>query len=231
MSSSPSSTTGTYIDYLSQKVSEALGREIKLKESFGAGLSGGGGAFTSTAVDQDGTKYFIKSATGKIAMLEAEYLGIKETAETKTIRVPTPIAFGEHRNRAFAVFEFLEFCRGGSEYELGQQLARMHRNTSNGKGFGFQVDNTIGATPQPNLPWMNSWPDFWEEKRLNHMLKLTNNVGFDEKKMDQLRAKTRELLSHNPAPSLVHGDLWGGNKGYCKENGKKVPVIFDPATY
>ena len=30
----------------------------------------------------------------------------------------------------------------------------MHQTISD-KGFGFDVDNTIGATPQPNMPWMN----------------------------------------------------------------------------
>lgn len=220
------------MDFLSQKVSEALGRNVQLQEKYGGGgLSGGGGAFTSTAVDQkDGTPYFVKSATGKIAMLQAEYHGVKAMSETHTIRVPTPICFGEHRGRGFAVFEWLDFVRGGSEYELGQQLAKMHRHTSK-QGFGFHLDNTIGATHQPNLPWMENWADFWDQHRLGHMLKLTNNVGFDENKIAELRAKTRDLLSHNPVPSLVHGDLWGGNKGYCKDKGKVVPVIFDPATY
>ena len=33
--------------------------------------------------------------------------------------------------------------------------------------------------------------------------------------------------------SLLHGDLWGGNKGFVKVDGGKkvVPCIFDPATY
>ena len=63
------------------------------------------------------------------------------------------------------------------------------------------------------------------------MLKLTGNAGLDAAKVEKLRAKTRELLSHNPAPSLVHGDLWGGNKGFCKDGEKSSPCIFDPATY
>jgi len=67
--------------------------------------------------------------------------------------------------------------------------------------------------------------------RLGHMLKLTGNAGLSQKEVDQLRQKTRELLSHNPQPSLLHGDLWGGNKGFCKKDGKTIPVIFDPATY
>ncbi len=78
------------------------------------------------------------------------------------------------------------------------------------------------------------------------MLRLTGNARLNDKKIDQLKSKTRELISqHNPQPSLLHGDLWGGNKGFCKmqqvndddekeesENGTVVvPVIFDPATY
>lgn len=106
----------------------------------------------------------------------------------------------------------------------------MHRQTSD-KGFGFYVDNTIGATPQPNLPWMDDWADFWDKHRLGHMLKLTGNAGMTDEKVQQLRQKTRELLSHQPAPSVIHGDLWGGNKGFCEKDGKTIPVIFDPATY
>jgi fructosamine-3-kinase len=106
----------------------------------------------------------------------------------------------------------------------------MHRHTSE-TGFGFHVDNTIGATPQPNLPWKDDWADFWDEHRLGHMLRLTGNAGLSTEKVEELRRKTRELLSHKPAPSIIHGDLWGGNKGFCKKDGKVVPVIFDPATY
>ena len=33
---------------------------------------------------------------------------------------------------------------------------------------------------------------------------------------------------HSPHPSLLHGDLWGGNAS-CDTNGR--PFIFDPASY
>jgi fructosamine-3-kinase len=111
---------------------------------------------------------------------------------------------------------------------------KMHRHKNEKGLFGFHVDNTIGATLQPNLPWKEDWADFWDEHRLGHMLKLTGNAGLSQEKVDQLRTKTRDLLSHKPAPSIIHGDLWGGNKGFCKkeeDDGKVIPVIFDPATY
>ena len=71
----------------------------------------------------------------------------------------------------------------------------MHRNTSS-KGFGFHVDNTIGATPQPNLPWCDDWAEFWDQNRLGYMLSLTGNADYDDEKVKLLRQKTRELLSH-----------------------------------
>lgn len=219
----------TYVDALSSSASDALGRTVTLKPTSGGGYSGGGGASTSAFVDEEGNKYFVKAASGGQDMLKAEYLGVKAMAETNTIKVPKPIAYGDFQNRGFVIFEYLEFGGTGSQVELGQQLAQMHRTTSK-KGFGFEVDNTIGATPQPN-PWMDDWADFWLEHRLGHMLKLTGNAGLDNAKVEKLIAKTRQLLSHKPQASLVHGDLWGGNKSFCKNSDKVIPVIFDPATY
>jgi fructosamine-3-kinase len=238
----PVFTGSSFLESVSLACSESLGAEITLKPATGGGASGGGGASVSAAVDSvTNTKYFIKSASASgnsSNMLRAEYLGVLHMHETNTIKVPRPIAFGEHhgpgRNIAFVVFEYLNFCGGGDQYELGVQLARMHKmstTTSNGK-FGFVVDNTIGATPQPNLPWKDNWAEFWDEMRLGHMLKLTGDAGLDTGTVQALREKTRELLSHNPQPSLIHGDLWGGNKGFAKvDDGNVVPVIFDPATY
>ena len=46
---------------------------------------------------------------------------------------------------------------------------------------------------------------------------------------DELLNAIPELLArHEVNPSLVHGDLWGGNAGFTVEG---EPIIFDPATY
>lgn len=227
-----SSTASSFTEAVSAAASEALGRTVELVATSGGGSSGGGGASTSAVLDKEtNTKYFLKSARNGLDMLRAEYEGVKAMSETGTIQVPTPIAFGqfEKTGQGFALFEYLEFCGGGSQYDLGVNLAKMHRHFSD-KGFGFHIDNTIGATHQPNS-WRDNWVDFWDEHRLGHMLKLTGNAGLSSDKVEKLRQKTRELLSHNPKPSIIHGDLWGGNKGFCKKDGKVIPVIFDPATY
>ena len=41
------------------------------------------------------------------------------------------------------------------------------------------------------------------------MLRLTGNARLSDKTIEDLKKKTRELISHNPQPSLLHGDLWG----------------------
>ncbi|HEY9295461.1 MAG TPA: fructosamine kinase family protein, partial [Phormidium sp.] len=46
---------------------------------------------------------------------------------------------------------------------------------------------------------------------------------------EQLLAAIPELLAdYHPQPSLVHGDLWGGNAGFTASG---EPLIFDPAAY
>uniref|UniRef100_A0A7S4AXP1 protein-ribulosamine 3-kinase n=1 Tax=Pseudo-nitzschia australis TaxID=44445 RepID=A0A7S4AXP1_9STRA len=246
--------TTTFLDTVSNAASKTLGRNVRLEPTTGGGAAGGGGATTGAVLDKEtNTRYFIKSARNGYAMLRGEYEGVKAMSETlasstSTLRVPTPIAFGEHEStgQAFALFEYLEFCGGGSngQYELGVALAKMHQSgTSPNRDttpFGFHVDNTIGATFQPNLPWHRDWADFWDQHRLGHMLKLTGNAGgLSPDKVAALRKKTRELLSPESRggdpvlASIVHGDLWGGNKGFCKDNNTDgiAPAIFDPASY
>jgi fructosamine-3-kinase len=122
------SSTGTFVDAVSAAASEALGRKIELVSTTGGGAAGGGGASTSALLDKEtNTKYFLKSARGELDMLRGEYEGVKAMSETGTIQVPTPIAFGEYEKtgQAFVLFEYLNFCGGGSPYELGVMLAKV----------------------------------------------------------------------------------------------------------
>jgi fructosamine-3-kinase len=103
----------------------------------------------------------------------------------------------------------------------------MHRHTSKNGMYGWDINNTIGATPQPNT-WTADWATFWDEQRLGYMLRKCRSMD-EYPREKELRAKVKDILSnHDCVPSLVHGDLWSGNQAYTTEGD---PVIFDPATY
>ncbi|MBD0390600.1 MAG: fructosamine kinase family protein, partial [Nostoc sp. C3-bin3] len=73
------------------------------------------------------------------------------------------------------------------------------------------------------------WTEFYAKHRLGYQFQLARRRGGSFPKQDDLLAALPELLAnHEVQPSLVHGDLWGGNAG-CTVAGE--PVIFDPATY
>jgi hypothetical protein len=58
----------------------------------------------------------------------------------------------------------------------GKKLASMHKcHNPNGK-YGWKINNTIGATLQPNNE-CDTWAEFWDKYRLGHMLDLCKRDG------------------------------------------------------
>lgn len=193
-------------------------------------LSGGSinAAFVLTA--ETGTQYFVKTNTaGKKAMFEAEAEGLRVMASSETIKVPEPLCFGENSMQSYIVMEFLEMQGRADQSVLGEQLAAMHRVTT--EQFGWQINNTIGATFQPN-EYRDNWLEFWSEQRLGFQLQLAAKNGYGGK----LQFLGEKLLLEMPKlftgreikPSMLHGDLWGGNVAGLNDG---APVIFDPAFY
>jgi fructosamine-3-kinase len=94
--------------------------------------------------------------------------------------------------------------------------------------FGWDINNTIGSTVQINN-WTANWAEFWAEHRIGYQLKLARRRGGHFPQGERLLKVIPELLAgYEPQPSLVHGDLWGGNAGVTSAG---EPVIFDPAAY
>ena len=205
---------------------------------------GGGGTSVFTLVDPEtGSKFFGKTAPLSSRggpMLLGEKSSLQTMYDTQTLRVPKPLAYGEggDDSSAFLIVEHLEMTPRtpvGAMYQLGQQLAKLHRESSQNQArYGFPIGNTIGSTPQSNT-WNDDWSDFWFENRLDPMLKRTRNVGWTETRINKLKEKIRDILcDHKPIPSLLHGDLWGGNHGFLQSNEGDdgvQPVVFDPASY
>ena len=211
---------------VAQHISEASGAAFAIRSQQGVG----GGCINTTTVLQDGKRrYFVKlNDASHRSMFEAEAEGLEEIARTRTVRVPAPICWGTAEHSTYLVLEYLELGGARSDHleRLGQQLAQMHRATQD--RFGWKRDNTIGSTPQINTP-SRDWVGFWREHRLGFQLELAARNGRDlMRKGERLMAGLGEFFrDYRPVPSLLHGDLWGGNVGAAGQ----LPVIFDPAVY
>jgi protein-ribulosamine 3-kinase len=175
---------------------------------------------------------FVKLASQTLLpMLEAEAAGLRELGQAHAVRVPKVLAIGRGAEHAILALEWIESGASDrtSEHKLGERLAAQHRVTA--RQFGWDRDNTIGSTPQIN-GWMDEWPRFFRERRLRPQLELAVRNGHGhvlassgERLLDSVESI---LADHHPRPSLLHGDLWGGN---WLADSRGEPVIFDPAVY
>jgi protein-ribulosamine 3-kinase len=179
-----------------------------------------------------GDRYFLKlNEASALEMFEAERAGLAELKAAAAVRVPDTFACDVSGGTAFLLMEYLDLGTKSAlaGTHLGTQLAGLHRHSR--PEFGWHRDNTIGSTQQIN-GWDPDWLTFFRDKRLAYQLRLAGENGFD----DPLQSRGERLLErlpdfftgYFPSPSLLHGDLWGGNWGTLI-NGE--PVIFDPAPY
>jgi len=191
----------------------------------------GGGCINQAMMleGRDGRRYFVKlNRAAALDMFAAEAAGLDELRAGGAIRVPAPVAHGVGAGHAFLVLEWLELDGRASGAELGRRLAALHRVVA--RAYGWSRDNTLGSTPQVNQH-SNDWIDFLRDRRLGFQLALAARNGAPrrllqggERLLDRLAAF---FPGYQPAPSLLHGDLWGGNYGYSQGE----PVLFDPAVY
>ncbi|EPS58022.1 hypothetical protein M569_16795, partial [Genlisea aurea] len=167
------------------------------------------------------------------SMFEGEALGLNAMHETRSIRVPKPFKVGSlPTGGSYMIMEFIEFAVSrGDQSALGRKLGEMHKAGKSEKGFGFDVDNTIGSTPQINT-WTSDWIEFYGVHRLGYQLELVKKQHGDsliyEKGMRLVKNMAALFEGAAVEPCLLHGDLWSGNISTDK-NGE--PVILDPACY
>ena len=163
------------------------------------------------------------------SMLQCEADNLQAIADTKTLRVPLPVAHGSSEAYCYLLLEYLELHAVGSSANLGIQLARLHRQTH--ECFGWDQDNWIGTTSQPNARSAD-WVVFWRHRRLAHQLALAKHNHASHsllEKGERLLCDFDSLfLGYSPKPSLLHGDLWSGNYAF---DAMARPVVYDPACY
>lgn len=214
---------------LIQHLRQATGRDLQNHRVTRVGGGDINTAFRLQAADAD---WFIKlNRSSLLNMFAAEASGLQELAALQQVKVPHVVLFGEHGNQAYLLLEYeaLGSLRGDSASRFGRQLAKLHRQPQ--AYFGWPIDNTIGSTPQHN-DRNDDWVDFWQQQRLGKQLQFAARNGFT----GSLQSHGLKLLEklpafftrHRPHPSLLHGDLWGGN---AASDSRGDPIMFDPACY
>ena len=213
---------------ISEHISQSLNQPFSLKHK----TSIGGGSINSAyqITGMDGQSFFVKLNSAHLEhMFQVEFDSLNELLQADIMRVPQPICFGTSGSQSYLVLEYIAMSSSGSGQDLGRALAQMHKITD--RQFGWYQDNIIGSTHQSNRQH-SDWLTFWREERLLPQFKMLYDKGYRRSLQplsDLLIKQLDELLAHhNPVPSLIHGDLWGGNYSFDEH---RRPVIFDPALY
>jgi fructosamine-3-kinase len=180
-------------------------------------------------ISDNDKQYFVKIKNkDQLSHFESEIYGLEQLSASQCVTCPQVITSGITLDKSFLVLDYIIFDKPVEKdwYQLGVQIALMHRCVNHGQ-FGWQYDNYIGDTLQPNH-WQSNWRTFFAEQRIAWQLQLLNEKSINLGDIEFITEVCHDaLLHHQVTPCLVHGDLWQGNLGFCEH----VPLVFDPACY
>ena len=107
--------------------------------------------------------------------------------------------------------------------DLAHVLLRLHARM--GADYGWPIDHAFGPVRIDNRA-SPDWPGFWADRRLRcHLPHIRPDLA---RRIERLADRLHDHLPRHPAPSLLHGDLWGGN---VLVSGQRVTALIDPACY
>lgn len=184
------------------------------------------------ASDNQGEHFFIKSHPNPPpGFFQQEAYGLSLLAQANCVAVPKVISLVDRAELKCLILEWITPGRATARtpVDFGERLAQLHQ--THGSTFGLDHDNYIGTLPQPNDHQV-TWAQFYGEQRLRPQLRLA-----DERRLlpsslkanaDALLMRLDELVGPAEPPTLIHGDLWGGNRLIDHNGGS---WLIDPAAY
>ena len=216
-----------------EKLKVLVEEELKTKIKGFSSLSGGCISNAYKVTDSEGSAYFLKcNSSSSNDMFIKEANGLNELMKADAVRIPEVLSV----RKEFILTEFITPGNKKKNFfeEFGRNFAQLHKFT--GESFGFYENNYIGSNHQINIPEDNektSWVDFYFNKRIFYQIQLAEKLGNStpelRKLVSRLEEKFEEIVGNiEEKPSLLHGDLWGGNY-MTDESGSAV--LIDPAVY
>ena len=202
---------------LAALVQGAIGRRLRSASPLAGGCVG---EVRRLDLD-DGTRLVAKLGPG----LEAEAFMLNWL--TANTRLPVPRL--HYCSDELIIMDFVETSGPVAQEDAADHLAALHDQTA--ATYGFVRDTVIGGLLQPNPP-MSCWVDFFREHRLMRLAEDAFAAGLLPAELrlriDKLADRLDQWLDEPSAPSLVHGDAWGGNL-LCHKG--RVAAFIDPAIH
>lgn len=176
--------------------------------------------------------YCIKynNAAAYPGMFEKEAMGLGILGDANEIKVPEVITVQNTNIYSYILLEYISSSTKihGFMADFGHSLAALHRHSS--AFYGLDHDNYMGSLAQTNTIH-HDWSSFFIEERIERQLIPAKNSGyFSPEDLARFQRLFRQFQTLCPVekPSLVHGDLWGGN--YII-SGEGRACLIDPAVY
>jgi protein-ribulosamine 3-kinase len=179
-----------------------------------------------------GQKYFLKYNLSDRypAMFSTEVKGLNILRDSRAVKIPQVLCNGTAGSYSYLVLQMITPGKISNSFfkNLGEGLANLHKHTN--PLFGLDHNNYIGSIPQKNTLTKN-FSDFFINSRLEPLAKkasieeLLPASVYDA--LNKLYTKIDYLIPQEP-PSLLHGDLWSGNR-IIGPNGHAW--LIDPAVY
>ena len=191
------------------------------------GLGGGCVADVSLVHFQDGSRLVAKAAVDGGLTVEGWMLAY--LADHSALPVPRV----EYQSDDLLLLEYVENDGGapgeGAQAHAAELLAELHEISAD--EFGLDRDTVIGGLCQPN-PSNARWLDFFAEQRLLAMGARAQASGVlpdgAYARIETLCGRLDRWLPEPTRPSLIHGDMWGGN---ILVKGSRIVGFVDPAIY
>lgn len=190
----------------------------------------GGDVNDAYIVETDKETYFLLVQKNRDAdFYGAEIAGLKKFEEAG-IKAPIVERNGQIDNDAYLLLSYLQEGGRGDQRDLAKLVAKMHSQQQPDGKFGFEMPHEGGDISFDNS-WCDTWQELFVERRLEPLKEALVDKGLwiedDVNTFNQVKdVINKALKEHNSKPSLLHGDMWGGNHMFLT-NGE--PALFDPA--